>query len=63
MDALSLLIGAVIAGLIAFWVYKDATERKSSAPVLWAVLVLAFMIIFLPIYLIARPKKPQQTNY
>ena len=62
MEELSFLIGAVVVGLISWWVYKDATKRRSSAPVLWAVLVFAFLIIFLPVYLIARPKMPQQSG-
>lgn len=51
-------IGIFIAFLVSIFVYKDAKSRNSSSPVLWAVSVFAFLIIFLPLYLIMRPSKP-----
>ena len=42
---------------IALWVYTDAKSRNSSIPLLWAVGVVACLIIFLPLYFILRPKK------
>ena len=50
------LIGLVIAGAIAFWVYTDAKKRPMNA-VLWAVGTFLLCIVFLPLYLIMR--KPE----
>lgn len=44
--------------LVAAWVYSDAKERKSRSPALWAFWVLMIMIVFLPLYLIMRPVRP-----
>ena len=44
---------------VCFWVYNDAKMRyNSSGPaVLWAALVFAALIIFLPLYLLLRPAR------
>ncbi len=44
---------------ICFWVYNDAKMRYNSPgmPLLWAALVFAALIIFLPLYLLLRPAK------
>lgn len=50
-------IGYLAALAAAVWVYRDAKSRDSSAPWLWALSVLAIVIIFLPLYLLFRPKR------
>ena len=50
------LISILIAAAIAFWVYKDASERGMNA-VLWAILVFLLCPITLPIYLLTRKPK------
>ncbi len=63
MESLPLLIGLVVAALIAAWVYKDAKERGKTTgdAVVWAVgTFLVCFPIFL-IYLFIRPKKSQAT--
>ena len=52
------LLAVMIVLVISAWVYSDAKSRNSSSPVLWAVGVMLLMIIFLPLYLIMRPSKP-----
>ncbi len=54
------LFAIIIAYLIAAWVFEDGQKRypiKSVAPWMWAIGTFLFMIIFLPLYLIFRPKK------
>ena len=53
------LIGLMIAGGVAYWVYTDAKKRESSHPILWSLGVLLLLIVFLPLYLIFRPKKKE----
>ena len=53
---MGLLIGIVIAGFVAFWVYGDAQKRGNSGA--WAFGVFVMMIIFLPLYLIVRNPLP-----
>lgn len=43
--------------IIGGWVYSDAKERGSGYAVLWAIGVMAMMIIFLPLYFVCRPSK------
>ena len=50
------LIGLIIAGLAAYWVYTDAKAREMNA-ILWAILVFLVLIIALPVYLIMRKPK------
>jgi hypothetical protein len=52
------IIGLIILVLICIWVYKDSIRRgrSSSSAGIWAVLVFILLIIFLPIYLITRPR-------
>lgn len=47
------LIGLLIAGAIAFWVYKDAESRGMNG-IGWAIGTFLLCIIILPIYLIVR---------
>jgi len=59
-----MLLGLVIAGLAAYWVYKDAIERGHdlNSAILWAVGTFAILIVFLPLYLIfgRNPKTPRR---
>lgn len=52
------IIGLAIAFGAALWVYNDAKERgmSSGGQYFWAFFTLAFLILGLPIYLVARPK-------
>lgn len=52
-----MLLVLFILLIIGAWVYSDAKSRNSSSPVLWALSVMALMIVFLPLYLIMRPPK------
>lgn len=47
------LIGLIIAGAAAFFVYQDAAKRGMNA-VLWAIGVFLLLIVFLPLYFILR---------
>lgn len=51
------LVAFAILFVISAWVYSDAKSRGSAHPVLWAIGVLAMLIVFLPLYLIMRPSK------
>ncbi|MDU2066582.1 MAG: hypothetical protein E6713_17325 [Sporomusaceae bacterium] len=51
-------LGLGIAAIVAAWVYSDAKERNCTIPYGWALGVFIGLIIFLPLYLIMRPKKP-----
>jgi len=51
------LLVVFVLVIIGGWVYSDAKERGSSCSVLWAIGVMAMMIIFLPLYFICRPSK------
>lgn len=50
------IIGLIIAGAIAGWVYKDSQEKGMDNGVLFAVLTFFILIIGLPVYFIARSK-------
>lgn len=50
-------VGYVAAMIAAVWVYRDAKQRESKRPLLWAIGVLGVLIVFLPLYLIFRPRK------
>lgn len=52
------LIGLVIGGLIAAFIYKDANQRGMNA-IVWAIFGFLFGLITLIIYLIVR--KPKQS--
>ena len=54
------IIGLVLAGVAAFWVYNDANTRGMNA-VVWAILTFLFLIIGLPAYLIMRKPKLSET--
>ncbi len=57
-EMVSNLIGFVILGLVALWVYRDAESRGDDG-FKWAIGVVFFLIIFLPLYFIRRkPKLP-----
>ncbi|HTY07526.1 MAG TPA: hypothetical protein VMF29_00030 [Candidatus Edwardsbacteria bacterium] len=51
------LLAVAILVPVSFWVYNDAKMRYNSAvtPLLWAFLVFAALIVFLPLYLLLRP--------
>jgi len=55
----SLVLGLIIAGIIAILVYSDASERDMDAG-LWALFVFLILIIGLPIYLIKRSDYPKK---
>jgi uncharacterized membrane protein len=52
-------IGVSIAFVVSIWVLIDARHRGASMGValLWWFGVFMLLIVFLPLYLIARPKK------
>lgn len=56
------LIGLIIAFFIAIWVFSDAKERGKTGGVafLWFLGTFAILIIFLPLWLIVRPKKQSE---
>ena len=53
------LVGLGIVGAIALWVHKNARERRLSkmAAQGWGIFTFLLLIIGLPAYLIARPKR------
>ncbi len=53
---MSQIIGLVIAGAAAFWVFNDANSRGMNAWV-WAIFTFLILIIGLPAYLITRKPK------
>jgi hypothetical protein len=59
VENLTLLIGLIIAGSIAAWVYKDAKERGKTTgdAVVWAVGTFLVCVPIFFIYLFIRPKK------
>jgi hypothetical protein len=61
---MEIVIVLIVALLIAIWVYNDAIIRgKSSGDALiWFIGVFGLMIIFLPLWLILRPKLPQEVQ-
>jgi hypothetical protein len=59
------IFSVIIACLVAYWIFKDGENRyptKSIAPLAWAVGTFLLMIVFLPLYLISRPKKHKGKN-
>ena len=52
------LIGLAIAFVVAFWVYSDAKNRGKTTgrAFLWFLGVFFVLILFLPLWLITRPK-------
>ncbi len=56
------LIIIIIPLLIAWWVATDARKRGYSkgASLVWFLGVWLALIVFLPLYLILRPKTPRQ---
>lgn len=56
------LILIIIPLLIAWWVATDARKREysKSAALIWFLGVWLALIVFLPLYLIVRPKTPRQ---
>ena len=66
MNGISYIIGLVIAGVAAFFVFQDAKKRGMEPAALWAAGVFLFCIIVLPIYLITRKPllvDPNGPNY
>jgi cbb3-type cytochrome oxidase subunit 3/predicted nucleic acid-binding Zn ribbon protein len=56
---MELIIGFIVAILAGVWVYKDAEKRypeESSAPGHWSLGTILLLIVFLPLYLIFRPR-------
>jgi len=56
------LIIIIIPLIIAWWVATDARKRgySKSASLVWFLGVWLALIVFLPLYLILRPKTPRQ---
>jgi hypothetical protein len=52
------LFGVITAALVGVWVYRDALKRGKSpfTALLWGMAVFMALIIFLPLWLITRPK-------
>lgn len=52
------LLGLAIAFIAAFWVYTDAKSRGKTTgkAFLWFLGVFFVLILFLPLWLITRPK-------
>ncbi|MRR10393.1 hypothetical protein EG831_10040 [bacterium] len=57
--ALSLAVAVAVLVPVCFWVYNDARMRYNTrtAPALWAASVFAALIVFLPLYLVFRPRR------
>lgn len=58
---MDLLIFPGIPLFAAYWVYGDAKDRGSSAPILWAIGVFGLLIVFLPLYFLIRPSKKERS--
>ncbi len=58
------LIVIIIPLIIAWWVATDARKRgySQSASLIWFLGVWLVLIVFLPLYLILRPKTPRQSD-
>ena len=58
------LIVIIIPLIIAWWVGTDARKRgySKSASLIWFLGVWLVLIVFLPLYLILRPKTPRQSE-
>jgi uncharacterized membrane protein len=56
------VIGLLIALIVAIWVYSDAKKRgkSSGSAFLWFLGTFLLLIVFLPIWLITRPKLPSE---
>lgn len=62
-----IIIGLLLVVLLSFWVYKDATKRKSDYAIIWSFAMLLFgfflfpsYIILIPAYLVFRPDMPKE---
>ncbi|MEN2984185.1 MAG: hypothetical protein ABDH25_04075 [Dictyoglomaceae bacterium] len=58
------LLGILISIISAIWVYKDAKRRGKvgSSAFWWAFGTFLIWIIFLPLWLIERPKLPHEIS-
>ena len=54
---MNIAIGFLMAAVMGFWVYADARAREASRPVLWGIGTFLLAIVFLPAWLIARPRR------
>lgn len=56
------MIGLLLAGFAAYWVFTDAKARGNSMTycVVWAAGTFALLIIFLPLYLLFGRKSPKR---
>lgn len=59
-ELLSYLVALILLGAVASWVYQDGLRRglTSGTALFWSVMSLLCMILFLPLYLVIRPKLP-----
>lgn len=50
--------GATIAFMVGLWVYSDALKRGKSSfsAITWGLATFMIMIVFLPLWLLIRPK-------
>mgnify|MGYP006969487871 CR=1 FL=1 len=48
------IIGLVIAGAAAAWVYTDSKKLGMSGGIGWAIFTFLLLIVGLPVYLIVR---------
>ena len=51
------LLGFLILFCMSAWVYSNAKDRGCTYCALWALSILIFPVVFLPLYLICRPAK------
>ncbi|MFO0793706.1 MAG: hypothetical protein U0586_06555 [Candidatus Brocadiaceae bacterium] len=58
------MVGLLIAAIIAVWVYIDAKNRgyKTLPAVGWMLGVFLLMIVFLPLYLVLRGRRPKKMD-
>jgi len=53
---MEIAIGLLMAALMGHFVYADARARSASRPVLWGIGTFLLAIVFLPAWLIMRPR-------
>lgn len=49
-------IPLLVAALMGVWVYSDARARNASRPEWWAIGTFLLAIVFLPLWLLRRPR-------
>ena len=56
------IVYLIIPLIVSIWVYSDAKKRGKSdgSAFVWALGVFLLLIIFLPIWLLSRPRLPEE---